>query len=109
MNANKPKLGETEQRQFEHRLGKENNDLMNDEGGIDLARKLLKGTNKQVADTGTYLGVKGSGPNGELLESDIARTSAQHGKGLNPKKLEVIKAIREQDDPHSLVGHWGAK
>jgi hypothetical protein len=103
----KPKLSETEQRGFQHRLGKENADLLNDEGGIELGRKLLKGTNKEYADTGRYLGIKGSGKMGEITPDDLSRSGM--GKGMNPLKAQIIKGIRESADPHSLVEHWGGR
>lgn len=90
-------LTDEQRRQFEHRVGTSNTDLLDSPEGLEIARKLIKGTNKQFADLANNVGIKGgTGEDGAWKPEDFKRSRAEHGSALNPNKEKVINALRKQ-------------
>ena len=106
-------LNDENRRQIEHRIGKANADeLLTSPEGIDTARRLIRGTNKQYADMANYLGMKGgTGEEGAWKPEDFKRSRAAHGGDLSPVKEQVINEMRKQMPDHTTLQeatkHWG--
>ncbi len=105
-------LSDDDRRALEHRIGKSNTSLLDTPAGVDTARRLIRGTNRQFSDMATYLGLEGgSGELGAWLPEDFKRSRAAHGSDLSPVKERVInellKQFPDQNELLEATEHWG--
>jgi hypothetical protein len=114
----KPTLDETKERALRHVLGDYSMDeLGKSKEGVAAAQKLSNGSYKNYADLANYEGIQKSkalsaktGP--EWTPEDFQRTTAQHGKELNPSKELVLRHLVDRYNPTEIAQRtegWGGR
>ena len=116
--ATAPVIDEVKERNLRHVLGDYAVDaLVKTKEGVSAAQQLSNGTNAQYADLANYEGVVkpkafAEKTGKEWTPDDFKRTTAVHGKELNPNKELVIRHLVDRQNSTELMQRtqgWGAR